>query len=288
MSLSKLQKAVAFAGLATTPVSAQAGVSSISAAVKIDNHTKQGQSDARGDEKGAAIVLRTDDGKVFGIETGIYTPQFGRNRAARDTASIIATLGRETEQDHRSVGIYGSVGYANGIVLNQWHSFVNARHDGHARTSPASSQGRVVLGVVARVDEDRTLASIGNANIDLNGAVFGTVGTTKAAVGAGAFISLNGGGQDAHFRPTLPDMPLRAITPVYSLYAGMTVSARAYDLATDKLGTETFKTTAVLGAQARLGRLNAGIEFQKDLSPEIKHRNATPVGRTMMRIGFDF
>ena len=58
MSLSKLQKAAALAGLAAAPATAHAGVSNITAAVKIDNHTQKGQSDARGDEKFAAIAVR--------------------------------------------------------------------------------------------------------------------------------------------------------------------------------------------------------------------------------------
>lgn len=287
MSLSKLQKAVAYAGLAAAPATAHAGVSDVTAAVKIDNHTKEGQSDARGDEKFAAIVLRTDDGKVLGLETGIYTPQFGYNRAARDTASLVATFGQEVQDGQSTKSIYGSIGYANGPVLDQWHNFVNKNHNGHARMSPASSDGRLVLGVAARLDEAITIAQVGNTSVDLNGAVFAAAGTTRVATGVAAFVSLNGG-KGSGFRPNLPDTPALAMKGDYTLYAGITGTARIYDLATERLGTKLHKVTAVLGAAAALGPVHAGIEFQKDLTPEIERRNVTPVGRTMVRVGFDF
>jgi hypothetical protein len=286
MSLSLAQKALSASSLAAASVSSNAQAQtgpSITIAGKIDSHTKEGQSDARGDEKWGTIVVR-DGHMVYAVQTGILTPQFDKQRKSRDTASIMGTVGYETND----FGVYASAGQLNGRVLRKWQDFVTARHGGTARISEASSKARIGFGISARVDEDLNVATLGNTKIDIDGAFFAHARTDMIMAGASAFISVNGGA-DPDFRPDLPGLPLRNQNTSYSFYGGITATARAYDLPTDDLGTKFMKFSVVAGASLRKGRMSMGAELQKDIRPEVDGpKMKTPISRIAVKVGFDF
>ncbi len=251
---------------------------------KMDNHTKPGQSDARGDEKYATISVRDNKSMVYAVETGIFTPQFDKKRESRDTGYITATIGHETH----NLGVYATAGLANGAILDGWQNFVAASHGGHARTSEASSSARIVFGASARVDQDATIVEFENVKFDLDVPVFAQARTDKVAFGGGVFVSMNVG-TNSDFRPNLPGFPIDNQQSAVSVYGGVTATTRIYDLETDKLGTKPIKFSAVAGVSVRKGALSLSAEYQKDLTQEIRGSNMpAPIGRTMITAGLNF
>lgn len=262
----------------------------ITSTLGLDAHMRPGDTDQQGDHKQASTVLRDPHGNVFGLTTGIYTPQRDALGDQFDTATGTFTYGIETPYipGTNQYGTYITGGLANGFVLENWQDTVAFIHGGHARTSTATTDGLYpILSLGARVDREFNLADYGAATLDLNTAAYGIMGTDRVALGGAAYISLNFGDGDA-FRPDLSGLPVMPISHDFSLYTGLNLEARAYNLPTDRMGTETLNPSAVLGAAFTKENLSFGAEYRQSLTPEIRGTDEKPVGTFIFKMGLKF
>lgn len=247
-----------------------------------DGNLTPGNTDKGGDRKQGQLTVRTDDGHVYGLESGLVTPQgvidFDSPRDVKqfDTGFFRAIYGIETQPadaGDTTYGLYASLGVINGFTTDTWHDLVLWGHGGHGRLSPSSSDMVPYLEISARMDQAFRLTELGDLGaLDLNTAAFTRLGTMETSLGAGAFLSLNMGDTDTvSFQPNLPGMPLKAAKSTATIYGGVTARGIIYDRATDITGeTYPLKLTTAFGAAITTGKsFTLGAEYQIDMSPDV-------------------
>ncbi|PZQ44953.1 MAG: hypothetical protein DI551_08925 [Micavibrio aeruginosavorus] len=284
--------AAALSGVVTTPALTTAQTAPglrVTTGLQVDSHLSAGQTDKFGDRKVIGGAARLANGLTFGVEAGIVTPQFTVHNQSRDTASIIGTVGYESDyqKSKPQIGFYASVGSVNGAILRAAHNIVTAMHGTKARSSAASSGRRFAAGVAGRFDIGETLAEGAFENVALNASSFAIARTDKVSIGSALFASYNMG-KDAHFRPDIPGMPLDSQKSDLSIYGGAIIEGRAYDLPTHHLNTNFLKATCVGGLSASLKRFTLGGEIQHDLSDDVHRGRGKPVTRYVAKLGVNF
>lgn len=251
----------------------------------IDGHFKKGDSDHGGDYKAAELTYHDSSGWMISARSSMDTPQFAKDGQSYDTSSFEMLAGKE----HDNLSLYGGIAAYNGLIMDQWHSVVDATHVAsgitESRKSDATTKSMVLTPVIkGRYDESVSLAS----SFSAHAVGFGTLSAYEQKAGAGGYLTLSTE-PDNKWKPNLPGFPSQARNHS-GFYAGVTGEIVNKDIRTDKLGTNPMQTAVHVGGQLDLGSVVPFIDYTQPLSNEIKNpaRDAQPVSQIKAGVNISF
>jgi|GEM_PF-2664713 len=262
-----------------------------------DTHYKLSDSDANGDVlTGDVTLYNLDPSNAFvwhiGARSSIETPQKNKKGKQYDTGKSYIGGGfspREGEDGYFVEGKFGDINQKTANIMSDLKCFVHENLEGLSRSderfSPPSSSGKILANIAGGYTTQFAKTEIGTSGWHSSLYAKPTIelGTDRRAAG------VEGGVLIASTKKASPSQtPLQKKGDV-ALFAGMGGDYIAYDVKTDKSGTETMQASVLAGAKWHAtDSLSVTAEYVQPLTPETATSSSKAAKRFGLRLTYTF
>lgn len=260
---------------------------SVTVAFDMDRHWSLNTTDDPGDGKtGYARLDATDYEKGYswwvGVNSYILTPpEKGGKQFDTTGSSLYGGVGRMPGQDGWDVS--ARLGWLNDDIFSRpmiefmdwWHEEF-AGLEGGGRHSPLTSGPRILAGVEARHTHTLTKTKLGkNGQASIKVIPNVTVGTDLVAASVGGMIEYTSNNKDYDSQKPSP----KAKQGDFAVYGTINGAAVAYDIVTEKSGTNFARASFEVGGKVRVfDNVDLGAHYVQDLTNPVKGSSQKQVG----------